>query len=745
MKKLICIVFSTLLSIAAVSQEQSSNKDDVKVGLVLSGGGAKGLAHIGVLKVIEEAGVRIDYIGGTSMGAIIGALYASGYSAKEMDSIFKVVDFSQLIQDNLPREARTFYEKEDAEKYALTLPFDGFKISFPTSLSKGQNVYNLMYKLTEHVSQINDFSKLPIPFFCMATDVETGKAVQLDKGYLPQAISASGALPSLFGPVEINGQLLIDGGVTNNYPIDEVRRMGADIIIGVDVQDSLVSRENLRSAIDVLVQINNYRTINEMHVKREKTDIYIHPNIKDFSVISFNKGDDIIEAGRQEALLFKENLELLASKQNHLEKIPVKKIISDSLHIDEILISGNKEYTRSYILGKLKLKTPTIVSYKKFNEGINNLAATANFNQINYNFSENEFDQKVLNIELQESKTRNFLRFGLHFDDLYKSAALINFTRKRLFQKNDIASFDFILGDNLRYNFEYYIDKGYYWSFGAKSRYNIFKKNVRFSLFPSEIVEGISSVTNIEVKNEDITNQIYVQTLFKQISLLGLGVEHKHLKLQSITLGDSIQNKATVFEDTNYFSAFGNLKLDNLDNKYFPKNGVFFEGNFNFYVLASGLNKSFDRFSIARAFLGYAFTPFNNISIYASTEGGFKIGGENTSTLDFFVGGYGYKPFNNFIHFFGYDAFELRGDTYLKSTLRLNYQIFKKSYISGVVNIANVGDKLFTTSQWIDGIDYSGYALGCATETIIGPLEVFYSYSPERKQNEWYVSLGFWF
>ncbi|PIX09509.1 MAG: patatin, partial [Flavobacteriaceae bacterium CG_4_8_14_3_um_filter_34_10] len=345
MKKIICIVFSTFLSIAAVSQEQGNNKDDVKVGLVLSGGGAKGLAHIGVLKVIEEAGVRIDYIGGTSMGAIIGALYASGYSAKEMDSIFKVVDFSQLIQDNLPREARTFYEKEDAEKYALTLPFDGFKISFPTSLSKGQNVYNLMYKLTEHVSHINDFSKLPIPFFCIATDVETGKAVQLKKGFLPQAISASGALPSLFGPVEINGQLLIDGGVTNNYPIDEVRQMGADIVIGIDVQDSLVSRENLRSAIDVLVQINNYRTINEMHVKRAKTDIYIHPNIKDFSVISFNKGEDIIKAGRQEALLFKENLELLASKQNHFEKIPIKKFVSDSLHIDEIVISGNKEYT----------------------------------------------------------------------------------------------------------------------------------------------------------------------------------------------------------------------------------------------------------------------------------------------------------------------------------------------------------------------------------------------------------------
>ncbi len=190
------ILLSVLLMVFSFGELWGQQEDiqDIKVGLVLSGGGAKGLAHIGVLEIIEEAGVRIDFIGGTSMGAIIGGLYASGYTARELDSIFQVIDFEGLIQDNLPRSAKTFYEKEDAEKYALTLPFDGFKIGFPTSLSKGQNVYNLMYELTNHVSHIVDFSKLPIPFFCMATNVETGKAVLLDKGYLPQAISASGAL-----------------------------------------------------------------------------------------------------------------------------------------------------------------------------------------------------------------------------------------------------------------------------------------------------------------------------------------------------------------------------------------------------------------------------------------------------------------------------------------------------------------------------------------------------------------------
>ena len=209
-------LYIVLFFLSGVIFCQEEAQRDLKVGLVLSGGGAKGLAHIGALKAIEEAGVRIDYIGGTSMGAIVGALYASGYSAKQLDSIFSVVDFNSLIQDDIPRNAKTFYEKEESERYALTFPFDKFQVAFPSGLTKGQNVYNLMSKLTAHVNNVEDFSKLPIPFFCVATNVETGKEVILDKGYLPRAITASGALPSLFSPVMIDDTMLVDGGVVNN-------------------------------------------------------------------------------------------------------------------------------------------------------------------------------------------------------------------------------------------------------------------------------------------------------------------------------------------------------------------------------------------------------------------------------------------------------------------------------------------------------------------------------------------------
>ena len=228
----------------------NSNAQDTikkpKIGLVLSGGGAKGLAHIGVLKIIDSLGIKIDYIGGTSMGAIVGGLYASGYTGKQLDSIFKTLDMNDLVQDNIPRKSKLLINKRNDDIYALTLPFKNFKLETPNAFSKGLYNFNFLSQVTYHARNIRDFKKLPIPFLCMTTDIETGEQVVLDKGILPQALVASGSIPSLFYPIEIEGRLLVDGGLTNNYPVEELRKLGADIIIGVDVQEELKSRKELQ-------------------------------------------------------------------------------------------------------------------------------------------------------------------------------------------------------------------------------------------------------------------------------------------------------------------------------------------------------------------------------------------------------------------------------------------------------------------------------------------------------------------
>ena len=745
MKKFALII--TLLYSGAILCQTNPIKEDIKVGLVLSGGGAKGLAHIGVLKVIEEAGVRIDYIAGTSMGAIIGGLYASGYSAHQIDSIIQRVDFDKVIQDNVPRSAKTFYEKEDAERYSLTLPFDKFKLDFPQSLSKGQNTYNLLSQTLDHVSHIKDFKKLPIPFFCVATDVEKGQQVLLEKGYLPEAIGASGALPSLFSPVVLDGKLLVDGGVVNNYPVSELKAKGVDVIIGVDVQDTLRTRDQLKSAPDILLQINNYRTIQAMKQKRDSTDIYLRPDIKNYNLVSFDEKKQIISEGNRAAQKQFEVLKNIASRQSALSrKHPFSNPKpQDSIHIKGVSLSGNKNYTRSYILGKLKLNPPLTISYDDFGNRINNLAATENFERIGHKF-ENFEDGKLLLVELQESKSRQFIRIGAHYDDLFRSAALLNFTRKRVLFANDIASFDFILGDNLRYEFNYYVDQGYYWSVGVRSSFDSFEKGVSADLVEQTSALDFTSINRVTLDYQTFTTQIYLQTLFMKEFSLDLGIQHKFLDIETLTIQDNdLSQPGFIFEQTNFYGPYGQLKFDTLDDLCFPSSGVYFDGDFDLYLYASDFNPNFSEFAIANARFLFAERLSSKLTLQTGIEGGFKVGGSDVGSLDFFLGGYGNKKVNNLVPFYGYDFISITGDGYVKAELLFDYELLKNHHINLGANFANAGDDIFTNNEFLSSPDFSGYTLGYGIKTLFGPLELKYSYSPEVQQNEWYISLGFRF
>lgn len=740
MKKIFCLLLMILSS-----QVFSQEKEDVKIGLVLSGGGAKGLAHIGALKVIEEAGIEIDYIGGSSMGAIVGALYASGYTANQLDSLFHEINFNILIQDQIPRSAKTFYEKEETEKYAINLPFDDFNVSFPSGLSKGQNLYNLISRLTLHLGEVREFKNLPIPFFAVAANIETGEQVILDSGSLAKAVSASSAIPSVFSPVNIDGKLLTDGGVANNYPVEELRRRGAEIVIGVDVQDTLADREHLRSIFEILTQIANFRTNKDMGEKKLLTDIYIKPDISRFNLLSFDRGSAIIKSGEVAARKKIDQLAELAEIQgkNSIRKgiAPVKNI-----DIDALTIEGNNTYPRAYILGKLKLKYNDEYDQNDLIKGINNLAATGNFDRINYHLIPSD-SASTLAIQLEESSNKTSLKFSLHYDDLYKSGALINLTRRSTFFTNDVASLDVVLGDNFRYNFQYYIDKGYYWSVGVKSRYNSFFKGVAFDFAQDNAGLLDLGINKIEIDYQDYTNQIYVETFFQQIFSFGMGVEHKYLKITSETLRSEPDSKfsSAVFEKSNYYSAFGYLKLDSFDKKYFPTKGVYFDGNFHLYLFSSDFNNDFSEFSIPKGKIGYVFPVLRKLTGSISSETGFRIGNNENNSLDFFLGGYGNDLINNFVPFYGYDFISISGDSYIKATLEMDYEFLNKNHLVASANFANVENKLYTTGNWLSTPDYSGYALGYGLETFLGPVEVKYSFSPEIKKSQWFFSLGFWF
>ena len=731
---LICILFLVLC--------QAQQKNDVKIGLVLSGGGAKGLAHIGALKVIDSLGLKVDYIAGTSMGAVIGALYSSGYTGKQLDSIFRAVDFDNLINDVIPRSSKSFVNRNSYEKYSIVLPFDGLKIHIPSAISRGQNVFNLLSRLTMHVSAIENFKDLPIPFFCIATNIETGEAVILDKGSLPQAISASGALPSLFQPVIINDQTLIDGGVVNNYPIVELKAKGMDVIIGVDVQDDLADREELSSAPSILLQINNFRTIRDMKVKSKQTDIYIKPNIREFNVISFDEGSKIIENGRLAAAEHVNSLNDLLGKKSEY-KSSLKVSIPDSIMIKNIYINGNSKYTRAFILGKLKLKTNEKVSYNKFEKGVNNLVATDNFASFLYDFEPNEEGYNLV-ATFVESDITTYLKLGVHFDDLYKSAALINVTKKRALFKNDVVSFDFILGDNVRYNFDYFIDKGFYWSIGLRSRFDNFHKNINATLLLTSDEIEQAGLNKIDIELSDLTNQFYLQTQFRRDFSLTFGAEHKHLRISSETFSEE-DSEERYFEKSDFFSLFGTLKFDTYNDKYFPDSGFLFEGFFNLYLSSSDFNNNFSQFSFGKGIIGYAIPFSQKFSVRIGSEIGFKIGDDSNNSLNFALGGYGNDLINNFIPFYGYDFISLTGNSFVKGNLDLDFEWIKKHHILLGINYSNIGENIFEKSDWISSPDYSGYALGYSVETFLGPIEAKYTWSPEANNSIWFINLGFWF
>ena len=743
-KSAICYLLSAICYITIVTFSQKTFSQEtipplgargLKIGLALSGGGAKGFAHIGVLKVLEQYGVKVDYIAGTSMGAVVGGLYASGYNATQIDSIFKDTDFDELVQDYIPRNSKSFYEKRNDEMYAFSLPFKKFNLSVPVALSKGMYNYNLLAKLFHKQRHIRDFSKLPIPFLCIATDIEKGEQVILNKGYLPNALLASSAFPSLFSPVVLEGKYLIDGGVTNNFAVDEVKNMGADIVIGVDVQDNLKDRSELVEATRILVQISNIGISKGMKDKIEKTDIYIKPEVTNFSVLSFNRGQEIIEIGKEAALKIVDLLKPYGAKEDFkMNFIPQKK---DSLKINLLKINDLEKYSRAYVNGKLGFKQSQKISYQDLKNGINKLNATQNFKTILFELNPKDGGDE-LNLMLTEAKDKTFVKFGLHFNPLYKSAILLNLTQKKSLFKNDVTSLDIGLGDNFRYNLDYYIDNGFYFSFGLKSRYNQFSRNVNADLINDPNVIALN-LTTLNADYQDFTNQAYFQTIFAQKFLISGGIEYKHLKISSKTLSTTY----STFENSDYGSIFGTIKFDSYDNKYFPKKGWAFNGELQSYLISSNFNNNFEPFSIAKADAGIAQTFYKKLTLKLNSEFGFSFGSKNVPYFNFLLGGYGFNSVNNIKPFYGYDYLSLTGNSYFKVGSTIDYEIVKKNHLNFSVNFANIQDNLFDATNWIKTPRKSGYAVGYGLETIVGPIELKYSWSPELPKGFTWLSLGF--
>src|SRR5579871_3949807 len=272
-----CLLFFSFHSSA------QSNSARPKIGVTLSGGGAKGLAHIGILKAIDSAGLKIDYITGTSMGSIIGSLYAVGYSADTIEKLARKIDWDMLLSNQSSLRSIIMEEKSEYDKYDIELPWVNNWFRLPTGILEGQELWLKFSELLFPVYRTKDFNKFSIPFRCIATDISTGEAVVLDSGEIISAVRSSMAIPSIFTAVEYKGRKLVDGGIVRNFPVTDAREMGAKIVIGSNVSNGLLAPDKVTNVIQVLLQVAFFREAEDTKTQVPLCDIYVPIDLSKYS------------------------------------------------------------------------------------------------------------------------------------------------------------------------------------------------------------------------------------------------------------------------------------------------------------------------------------------------------------------------------------------------------------------------------------------------------------------------------
>jgi len=446
-----------------INRPASDTGGKPKIGLVLSGGGARGAAHIGVLKALEKMDISIDMIAGASMGAIIGGLYASGYSAAEVEQIVHDIDWRHIFDDRTERKDRQFRQKRVSDDRLMNfkLGFKDGKIIFPKGLIKGQKLILQLKELTYPVQNIEDFNRLPIPFRAVATDIETGQAVILDQGDLGLALFASMSIPALLPPVEIDGRLLVDGGVANNLPIDIVRKMGADFIIVVDVGSPLLQKDDIESVLKVTDQLirllgrnNSLRQIDDLK-KSDIDHVIIRPDLGEITTGDFMKIAAAIPRGTEAAMAFEEKLKPYATIAGlHLVTHKLDPVI------DFVRIKNNTRLSDKVILKHLDIKTGLPLSPAELNEKIARVYGLDAFERVSYELIEEDGRTGLLIDAKGNSIGKNHIRFGLLLSDNLKGdssySLLSNLTMTEI---NDLGAelrFDAEIGENLLLSGEYY-------------------------------------------------------------------------------------------------------------------------------------------------------------------------------------------------------------------------------------------------------------------------------------------------
>nr|WP_255460493.1 patatin-like phospholipase family protein [Leptotrichia sp. oral taxon 417] len=669
------------------------NQEDKRIGLVLSGGTAKGLAHIGILKVLDEEKVPIEYVTGTSMGSIIGGMYSVGYTPDEIEEIAVSMDWMSLFNDKIERKDKGAVRNSIEDKNSTVIPIKNFMPKLPSGAVGGKTASQRLNELFYGALGVEDFKKFPRKFAAVATDLESGEGVMIDKGSIATAIRESLSIPSVFAPIRDGKRLYIDGGVVRNLPVQDVKVLGADYTIGVNVGDGFTKRdESKMNLIDVISDATTIAGRQEVERQIRMLDLYMKPDLEKFEAYDFLKVKDIIAAGEAVARANINEIRKLSNPELY-EKLEEKRkefrqTWKDEYNITGIVIDGNKKYTRAYFdkFFPKKLGTLTRLDMEKI---VNNIYQNGDFTTVYYEVKDNDL---IINVQ---EKPSDYLTLSGNINNEDLATVNVGFQGSKL-----------INNTNVRYSVSGTVANEY----GAKGR-----ATAELGKNSKAIIYG-----EFEYKRDIIENQKYRNGYFsfenRKFKIgTGIGVEVYKNLLFSIGGGYQISdvekhenNAENVRKPFPYFEA--KLNYDTRDSLNFATKGIYLFSN---YTLANSKHANFN-------------------SLYAGGEINIPIGEKVTITPGIaYLTSYGkdipetYKPkmggirtADNSLEFAGMPADKIRGGSIFTGKLKAQYNLSNLVYLDTTYSRANISGKSYSFGNDVK----ESYKFGIGVKALTIPI-----------------------
>ncbi len=678
-----------------------------KVGLALGGGAAKGLAHIGVLKVLEEEGVPIDCITGVSMGSVIGGMYAVGYTASDLEALAEQTDWAELFSDREGRRELPMEQKSWDSRDLASLPMKGVKPRAPSGLIEGGNVVRLFSHLSLSRQRTPDFTRFPIPFSCVATDIMTGDAVVLDHGFLAEAIRASMAIPTVFSPIVIDGRLLVDGGLSRLLPAEDVRKLGADIVIGVDVGKREYTADELTSFITISNQTLNLMLDPALEEQQRHCDILIQPDMEGVSLADFKNASRIIQRGEDAARAILPRLRALADSLGARPTAdrPPEPAPMDSVYLTEVTMEGLADVPRRFVEKEIGIKLPEEVAVRKIGVAIDRIHGTRFFERVNARIDQKEGGDHLV-FEFHEKKG-NELGIGFRYDTRRDASLLVNAGFRNVGLGGASIALDAILRDEFSVEARFVFPVGVARSFGVKLRADATKAFLN-------LYDEANRRTTYRAKY--YFGELSAGTHFSTSVTLAAGIRGEYLDQDLDSGPETAAGRGDAL-----FPYFGAITIDTYDRTVYPRRGVFAQ------LSAEATDEALSSdVSFSRIFLDWrSIVPVGSrLALLQGLYLGTTSGGDLPPGYYFFLGGVDEKLtlLGKEGSFYGLDHQERSGRHIQAVALGARWKAANDVFVSLTWNAGNTFDEWNTKlegSRFITGV---GLSLG--VDTFLGPIDL---------------------